>query len=342
MPAELLYIDRTTGNRLKRSELPRSDTGLITFLTGDHLSSSSRSVQGWDKIYLQKTSGGSGDDSRKGTYGPPSPLPEKMRNLPYFRHLLKYAGELIKDAPVLEVGCGTAGTSLALAGEFNVVPYGVDISEKAVLEACRKFAFHGLDPLTLSVTDVISLPFADNVFPLIFGKTVFEHFEFPREAAREIFRVTAPGGCVVMDVPNTRKARWTLASERAMGHIHTTNTYTIEEFSSMLEEAGFEILEKWGSWLFYTTPYILLSGLFPGRSKKIKNGVSSRAASGQNRRGNPKGFKPGINRALTLPVLFADRLFKDCQRALNDYFDRRGWTTPYNGVLLGVVARKPA
>ena len=39
-------------------------------------------------------------------------------------------------------------------------------------------------------------------------------------------------------------------------------SYTIEELSSFFESENFEVIETWGSMLFYTTPAILLNELF--------------------------------------------------------------------------------
>jgi SAM-dependent methyltransferase len=54
-------------------------------------------------------------------------------------------------------------------------------------------------------TDVLAtneqLPFQDNTFDLVISCAVLEHVRYPFEAAREITRVTKPGGLIYADVP---------------------------------------------------------------------------------------------------------------------------------------------
>ena len=342
MGSELLYVDRETGKRLDEGSLPRSETGLITFLSlVEKCTYGVDSQKSWDSIYLQRHGKQPVDVSHDaGEKTPPPLMSVKLRSLPYFRHLIDLSSVLRRGIPALEVGCGTAGTSLELASEFGFIPYGVDISEIAISEASRKFVQYGLDPATLSIADVTNLPFENDTFPLIFGKTVFEHFDHPRQASREIFRVTAPGGYVVMDVPNSRKAYWTLASERARSHTHTTNTFSIEEFRLFFEDAGFSINQTWGSWVFYTTPYILLSELRRFRQKQTVKGANKEGNQSPEPQKKITALKPSL-RMLMAPILLADSLFKAGARKVNELFDKLGWTTTQNGVLIGIVAQKP-
>lgn len=48
--------------------------------------------------------------------------------------------------------------------------------------------------------DIHRLPFADDAFDLTFTQAVFEHVAQPFEAARELIRVTRPGGLIVTEV----------------------------------------------------------------------------------------------------------------------------------------------
>jgi glycosyltransferase involved in cell wall biosynthesis/SAM-dependent methyltransferase len=49
-------------------------------------------------------------------------------------------------------------------------------------------------------SDIHSLPFADDTFDLVFSQAVFEHVAQPFEAARELIRVTRPGGVILTEV----------------------------------------------------------------------------------------------------------------------------------------------
>ncbi|MEA2062199.1 MAG: class I SAM-dependent methyltransferase [Gemmatimonadota bacterium] len=340
MDKELLYTDRSTGKRFERERLPLTKEGLVTFLADSAVTYGEKSRSGWDSIYRQRHGKGAlGQGQAAGKSHPPPVMEDRLRPLPYFSHLLRLASALEPGSPALEVGCGTAGTSLALAGESGTVPYGVDISRHAAIEASRRFAWHGFDPVTLSLSDATSLPFDDNTFPLVFGKTVFEHFDCPRRAAQEIFRVTAPGGHVVMDVPNSRNSYWTCAALRSLAQTHTTNLYSIEDLRAFFEDQGFEIAETWGSWIIYTTPYILLNEVF----RFDKHGGRGGEDAAQEPAGSAQALKSGgpASRILISPLVLADRLFKETLRKFNELCDRQGWTSENNGILIGVVARKP-
>ncbi|MFH1068937.1 MAG: class I SAM-dependent methyltransferase [Candidatus Glassbacteria bacterium] len=341
MSEYLLYINKATGERLSREQLSFTESGLVTFLDkAQCFGEVSRGA--WDSSYRSKFGTEQQAEDQKDIDKSIAPIMEKrMRSLPYFSHLLRFASSLNTESPILEVGCGTATTSLWLANEFGMVPYGVDFSEAAISEASRKFLANGLDPFTLSVTDVTSLPFENNTFPLVFGKTVFEHFDYPDLAAREIFRITAPGGFVVMDVPNSRNSFLRNATLRYLNQSYTIHTYTIEELSNFFEQANFQIIETWGSWLVYTTPAILLNEFLrflkrssgtakePSMAEDIKLSFSEAIRS--------RGIRP---RTLIYPLILADSLFKRTLRLMNEFFDRMGWVTVNNGKLIGLVARK--
>lgn len=100
---------------------------------------------------------------------------------------------------VLEIGCGSAETSAAIArrsrGARNFV---VDLSGQAIkLARTRNPRFHCV------VADALSLPFASGQFSLSFSSGVIEHFERPIAAkmVREHCRVAKPRGAVGVIVP---------------------------------------------------------------------------------------------------------------------------------------------
>jgi SAM-dependent methyltransferase len=55
-----------------------------------------------------------------------------------------------------------------------------------------------------TVADLTALPFADGEFDVVFSKFVFEHLDRPLATARELRRVTKPGGHLLIHTPN----RW--------------------------------------------------------------------------------------------------------------------------------------
>ena len=63
--------------------------------------------------------------------------------------------------------------------------------------------------------DAFHLPFPDGTFDAVFHQGVLEHFSNPAAFLAENFRVTAPGGLLVVDVPQ-RWHPWTLLKRAAL------------------------------------------------------------------------------------------------------------------------------
>jgi ubiquinone/menaquinone biosynthesis C-methylase UbiE len=101
---------------------------------------------------------------------------------------------------VLEVGAGTGFFLINLAlgdclGDAKLEA--TDISE-GMLEVCaRNGAEHGLDIAT-RVGDAEALPYDDDSFDLVIGHAFIHHLPVPGVAIREMHRVLAPGGTLVI------------------------------------------------------------------------------------------------------------------------------------------------
>ena len=261
-----------------------------------------------------------------------------MSGSPFFRSLLILLGETPEASATLEVGCGFAGISLAIARRWGLKSYGIDVSRQAIQSGRERFARYGIDPDRLSVGAVDRLPFPNNTFSLVFGKTVFEHFDDPQQAAKEMFRTMAPGGKVILDVPNQRNAYWTKASERVLGHNHRTDYFTIEGLSQYFETAGFRISKTWGEALFYTTPFILVRELrrLLSRNASVEDISLQTVAETKGRVLSSEGSR------LWRTMAYADAAVKRILRATNEFASRTPLVNPRNGVIIGIVAEKSA
>ena len=105
----------------------------------------------------------------------------------------------LPGARVLEIGCGTAGNSVALA-ELGAEVYGVDLSRSA-LEHSRSTSDSKRQVLMLIQADAKHLPFADESFDVIFHQGFLEHFHHPDSFIMEQHRVLRDGGYLLVDVP---------------------------------------------------------------------------------------------------------------------------------------------
>lgn len=101
---------------------------------------------------------------------------------------------------VLEVGCGTAWSSILLGRKKKLKIIGVDISKAALCmakENSRRFGVEGF----FILGDANYLPFKDNSFNLVWSLGVLEHFEDPFFVVSEMSRVIKYGAPIIALVP---------------------------------------------------------------------------------------------------------------------------------------------
>ncbi len=116
---------------------------------------------------------------------------------------LGYVKKYIRDGDrVLDFGCGN-GRLLEIIGNKNIEYNGVDISGKLIEIAKQKY--QGNHVAFRKISSSPSLSFEDNFFNATYAIAVFHHFpgrEYQLRWAKEIYRVTKPGGRCVITVWN--------------------------------------------------------------------------------------------------------------------------------------------
>ncbi|MBC7186595.1 MAG: class I SAM-dependent methyltransferase [Calditrichaeota bacterium] len=105
-------------------------------------------------------------------------------------------------AVVLDIGCGTGGTSIALAAKGAMV-LAVEV-DRARLEATRALAGAAGVPVRLVLADGCTLPCADQSCHAVVLQDVLEHVSAPERLVREAARALKPGGVAFVSTPN----RW--------------------------------------------------------------------------------------------------------------------------------------
>ena len=99
------------------------------------------------------------------------------------------------DSQILDVACGTADSTIALARSGISSVTGVDISEEMLKVGETKVAAQNLDSvITLQVEDCENLSFDDNTFDAAFIAFGIRNFEDRRNGLRELRRVLKPNG----------------------------------------------------------------------------------------------------------------------------------------------------
>jgi ubiquinone/menaquinone biosynthesis C-methylase UbiE len=95
---------------------------------------------------------------------------------------------------ILDVGCGTGIFTLDLLAAGSRV-IGLELSLPMLQRAGKKAAGR---PFRMVQGDMRGLPFADNSFDKTVSVTAIEFLEDARDGVAELFRVTKPGGLIVV------------------------------------------------------------------------------------------------------------------------------------------------
>lgn len=127
---------------------------------------------------------------------------ERNEREPFIARFARFAEQ--RGQRVLEVGVG-AGTDFVRFAHAGAHATGVDLTRHGVELTRRRLALEGLTA-DLCEADAEALPFEDETFDFVYSWGVIHHTERPDQAAREILRVTRPGGRICVMVYH----RWSL------------------------------------------------------------------------------------------------------------------------------------
>ncbi|MDA3815328.1 MAG: class I SAM-dependent methyltransferase [Patescibacteria group bacterium] len=108
---------------------------------------------------------------------------------------------------VLDLGCGN-GRLLEIFKNKNIEYFGLDVSRKLVNIAKGKYS--GEKIKFDKISDSSSLSFSDSFFNVIFSIAVFHHFprNYALKVAKELYRITKPGGVIVISAWNLWQKRF--------------------------------------------------------------------------------------------------------------------------------------
>jgi len=151
---------------------------------------------------------------------------------------------------MLEVGCGTG---YVLAGIADALPQLRLTGSEAAAEGLA-FAAARVPRATLVQMDALCTPFRDE-FDVVSAFDVIEHIGDDRGALAELARAAAPGGGLLLTVPQ-HAWLWSEYDKRA-GHVRR---YRAAELRARAAEAGFEIV-RMTSFVTLLLPLMALSRL---------------------------------------------------------------------------------
>ena len=120
--------------------------------------------------------------------------------------------------------------------------------------------------IPVTVYDGTTFPFADDQYDLVTIVDVLHHAGDPRAVLAEAFRVTRPGGCVVIK-DHVRRGRWSnfvlLTMDRSSNfgvHENTSGTYlTSSEWDALIVDAGGRVEQKVWPFKIHDLPWKLVA-----------------------------------------------------------------------------------
>lgn len=114
----------------------------------------------------------------------------RREKLAYLHHVVDFTAFAGQD--VLEIGCGM-GHDLVRFAKAGARPVGVDVSERAIALAVRRFHLAGQRQVGL-VADGTTLPFSSMSFDFVYSHGVLPYVADPAGLVLEAYRVLRKGG----------------------------------------------------------------------------------------------------------------------------------------------------
>ena len=142
----------------------------------------------------------------------------------------RFAERFVKNAKVLDVGCGCGyGNDFFVKAQAERA-VGIDYSWQAVRYAKERFASRNSHFL---VMDAANLGFCDNYFDAVLSIENLEHVKDHEGSLREIRRILKPGGMLMLQTPN--KEATSPDSEKPGNEFHVKEFY-FEELKPLLNK----------------------------------------------------------------------------------------------------------
>jgi SAM-dependent methyltransferase len=151
----------------------------------------------------------------------------------WYRGRRTVLGRVIADlrlparAKILDAGCGSGRNMVELARHGDVT--GVELSATSVCLARERSAGEVVEG------SVLEMPFEGGTFDLAVSLDVIEHLEDDLTALRELRRVVAPGGALLITVP---AYQWLWSGHDEINHHH--RRYTRRSLQRIAEQAGWQ------------------------------------------------------------------------------------------------------
>ncbi len=177
--------------------------------------------------------------------------------------VMRRRGKLAADSHVLDVGCGSGTTAIALCHALGCRVTGVDLSGVRIANAIDSLEEEPRpvqDKVAFEKASATDLPFPAGTFSHAWSQATIYHVPDKVKVLEEVYRVLEPGGIFVFDdllkpQPNISEEARKFVYERLL---YDTD-FSFESYQEALKAAGFEVLEAEDISRHLKTSYQMLS-----------------------------------------------------------------------------------
>jgi SAM-dependent methyltransferase len=170
------------------------------------------------------------------------------------------------EGPSLDVGAGTGSWAARLARSY---PPMVAVEPDPSLR--KRIVARGFAGQSVAASLPGPLPFASDQFRLVTCLDVLEHIDEDHASARELARVVAPGGWLLLTVP-AHPRLWS-SMDNEVGH---RRRYTLASFGDVVTQAGFTpvVISPLNVWLYPAAAVLRRRGI---RGARMPGALANRA-----------------------------------------------------------------
>lgn len=151
---------------------------------------------------------------------------------------LRHLEALTKGRKFFDMGCGD-GRIGQLAQKRGWKVYGCDINKERT-DRCRRLLGPGIIH-----GDILSAKLPDHPYDAIYARFVLEHQSDPVKALHALHNLCAPGGFLMIQVPNSSSAQARLFGKRWFQWMPNEHFFhfTPESLARLVKKSGFEVME---------------------------------------------------------------------------------------------------
>ena len=164
----------------------------------------------------------------------------------------------LKGSRVLEVGSAPGELLVQMARRFECEPFGVEYSAPGAALNRDVFRANGINPDNVIEADAFDPTFQrrhGGVYDVVISRGLVEHFSDPRRVVNDHAALLAPGGYLVVSIPNLAGVNYHLAKffDKDLLRLHNLEIMAQEPFRELFEEAPLEPLYcgYYGTFDFY-------------------------------------------------------------------------------------------